>query len=223
VPLALEPGARLRFPTRRRGARVVVAIDGGFVSSRPLGSAATDLEAGLGGWPGRLPAGARLHAGPSTQRAPRLPPDALVALASVYDGDGPLRFVPSPDCPRATLDALAGVRLRVSPRSNRSGFRLRPAARVPSWTAASARSTPLAPHAIQLPPDGEPILLMADQQTIGGYPLLGHLAAADAPRAAQLWPGDELTLTPVSLEAARAAVSVQRASLTRLAAADEPA
>jgi antagonist of KipI len=57
---------------------------------------------------------------------------------------------------------------------------------------------------------------MADRQTIGGYPCLGHLIAADRPRAAQLWPGDEVRFLPVTLEAAHRAARDQAAALAAL-------
>jgi antagonist of KipI len=64
-------------------------------------------------------------------------------------------------------------------------------------------SSGVATGTIQLPPDGSPILLMADRQTTGGYPRLGELASVDLPRAAQLRPGDPLQFKAISLEAAQ--------------------
>lgn len=209
APLALAPGARLRFPKRRRGARVVVAVAGGIAARRTLGSAATDLEAGLGE---RLVAGAQLGARPWTGR---LAPLAAAELAAVYESCDPLRFVPTDACP-TTLRAAATT-FRVSPHSNRTGLRLSPQAPLPA-VPPLPRSVPLAPLTIQLPPDGVPILLLADRQSIGGYPILGHLASVDAPRAAQLWPGEAVVLTPVSLAEAQSAAARQRAALARVPA-----
>jgi allophanate hydrolase subunit 2 len=66
---------------------------------------------------------------------------------------------------------------------------------------------------VQLPPDGQPILLMADRQTTGGYPRLGHLASADRCKAAQLFPGDEVSFVAVTVEEARRAARAQEAAL----------
>ena len=64
---------------------------------------------------------------------------------------------------------------------------------------------------IQVPPDGLPILLMADCQTTGGYPLLGVVVSTDMARAGQLAPGDSVRFAPVSLaEAAAAAINAER-------------
>jgi hypothetical protein len=67
--------------------------------------------------------------------------------------------------------------------------------------------------AIQLPPGGEPVILHADHQTTGGYPLLGVVAEADWPIAAQLAPGDEVTFEELSVEEARRARANARAVL----------
>jgi allophanate hydrolase subunit 2 len=64
-----------------------------------------------------------------------------------------------------------------------------------------------------VPPDGQPIVLLADAQTIGGYPVLGQVIMADLPRAAQLRPGDMLRFEPVSLAEARAALREQETGL----------
>ena len=71
---------------------------------------------------------------------------------------------------------------------------------------AGMPSVAVFPGTVQMPPDGLPILLLADAQTIGGYPVLGQVIMADLPWAAQLRPGDEVRLQPVSLAEARAAL-----------------
>jgi allophanate hydrolase subunit 2 len=66
--------------------------------------------------------------------------------------------------------------------------------------------------AIQVPPDGRPIILLADHQTTGGYPVIGVVISADLPAAGQLRPGAAVRLREVSLAAARAALLAQRAA-----------
>jgi biotin-dependent carboxylase-like uncharacterized protein len=200
TPLAPAPwyraaaGTILRFPRRVRGARSMLAVAGGLDVPRFLGSAAVDLDAGLGA---RLVRGQRL----ATLPAPG-PPRSLADVDLAYADPFRLRFVPG-DAPVAAIAAFAQSAFRVSDRSNRTGYRLTgPVLAVP---AADRLSQPVAPGAIQLPPDGQPILLMADRQTVGGYLCLGHLIAADRPKAAQLWPGDEIRFAPVTLAEAHAA------------------
>jgi len=189
-----DAGALLSFPRRVRGARAVLAVAGGLEGPLLLGSASVDLDAGLGG---RLARGQRLAVGAAS--TPREVADVGFAYAEPFR----LRFVPAAAdaVPTATLARFSEAAFRVSDRSNRTGYRLTgPALAVAP--AAERLSAPVAPGAIQLPPDGQPILLMADRQTIGGYPVLGHLVAADRPKAAQLWPGDEVHFAAVSLEEA---------------------
>jgi len=125
--------------------------------------------------------------------------------------------VPAAD-PAISADALAqfaGAPLRISERSNRTGYRLA-GEPLPVAAVLDRLSAPVAPGAIQLPPDWQPILLMADRQTIGGYPVLGHLAAADRPKAAQLWPGDQVHFAAVSLHEAHALARALAAALEML-------
>jgi biotin-dependent carboxylase-like uncharacterized protein len=199
-------GATLRFPKRVRGARAVLAVAGGIEAPLVLGSASADLDAGLGG--GRLARGQRLAAGPRS--APRPAP----RIAFAYEDPFRLRYLPAADpaIPAETAGQFAEVDYRISDRSNRTGYRL--IGPILAVAAAPDRlSAPVAPGTIQLPPDGQPILLMADRQTIGGYPVLGHLIAADRPKAAQLWPGDQVRFVPVSLEEAQQAAALLAAAL----------
>ncbi len=62
------------------------------------------------------------------------------------------------------------------------------------------------PGSVQVPPDGCPIVLLADDQTIGGYPVIGQVIEADLPLAAQLRPGDDVRLLPTSIEEAHDAM-----------------
>jgi len=66
-------------------------------------------------------------------------------------------------------------------------------------TATEMVSAPVAPGTVQLPPDGQPIVLLAEAQTIGGYPRLAHVINVDQPRLAQLRPGDRLRFRRVSI------------------------
>lgn len=85
------------------------------------------------------------------------------------------------------------------------GYRLEGPA-LPSETGGLQLSEPVAPGTIQLPPNGQPIVLMADRQTTGGYPRLGHVIRADVPKLAQLWLGDAVTFRAVTLDEARQAL-----------------
>jgi biotin-dependent carboxylase-like uncharacterized protein len=204
-------GAVLALPARRGGwgARAYLALGGGVDVPPVLGSRSTHLSGGFGGFqgrplrPGDVIAAAGGGGDPLRAAGRRWPADARPAY-----GPAPLlRVAPGPHdehfAPGA-LAGLAGVRLRVGASSNRMGYRLE-GARLAEAGRVSLPSLGVAPGVIQVPPDGAPILLMADAQTTGGYPILGVVAAADLPLAAQLLPGDELRLAPVGREEAVAA------------------
>ncbi|MEN9934613.1 MAG: hypothetical protein RLZZ387_1192 [Chloroflexota bacterium] len=201
------------------GARAYLALQGGVDVPLVLGSRSTHLSGGFGGLHGRrLRAGDGIGAldtdtegveqGGSGSDPVRLagrfwPADAR----PLYGPEPTLRFVPGPHLEHlapGALAALGGAALRVSVTSNRMGYRLE-GAHLPHAAAVSLPSLGVIPGAIQVPPGGAPILLMADAQTTGGYPIAGCVIAADLPLAAQLLPGDALRLTPVTEEQALAA------------------
>jgi antagonist of KipI len=113
------------------------------------------------------------------------------------------------------VQTLTSVSFRVSPRSNRMGFRLEgpPLARL---HAGEPISEPLAFGTLQVPPAGEPILLMADRQTAGGYPKIASVIAADLPIAGQLAPGDFVEFTLCSRQEAAAALIARERPLLRV-------
>jgi antagonist of KipI len=77
-------------------------------------------------------------------------------------------------------------------------------------------SAPVAPGTIQVPPDGQPIILLADAQTIGGYPRVAHVISVDLPLIAQLRPGDTVGFRVVSLDRARELILAQERALALL-------
>lgn len=88
----------------------------------------------------------------------------------------------------------------------------------PLTAAGDGVSRAVVPGTVQLPPDGQPILLLNDCQTIGGYPVLGHVASADLRLAAQLRPGDTLLFEPVTRSEAHASQRHQQQALASIAA-----
>ncbi|KFE66817.1 biotin-dependent carboxyltransferase family protein [Hyalangium minutum] len=211
LPLAQAHRARsgqvLKFGARVQGARAYVAVAGGLArGARPfMGSVATDIETGLGGLSGRpLRAGDVLELEPQPSFQPRTVPSGWERW---YEPRDVVRFIPEEGTrllPEA-LERFTGSRFRISPRSNRVGYRLE-GTPLPTESTGMQLSEPVAPGTLQLPPDGNPIVLMADRQTTGGYPRLGHVIRADVPKLAQLWLGDRVSFRAVALEEARQAL-----------------
>jgi biotin-dependent carboxylase-like uncharacterized protein len=222
----------LAFGGCRRGARAYLAVAGGFPAPRVLGSASTDLRGGFGGHDGRALATGdvlTLAGGGATHV------DAL-AIAPWWIDPTPdldftrttlVRVLPGRDA-LTPADALFAREWRGAPASNRQGLRLRSLPRTGSGGDAltllsprEAVSEPIAPGTIQLPPDGGPIVLLADAQTHGGYPRIGHAIAADHPRLAQLRPGDALRFVPCTADEARQLACEQRQRMVRIGYAVE--
>src|SRR5262245_6811451 len=215
--IALSAGARLQFARRRVGARAYLAIAaGGVQTPAVLGSRATHLVSGMGGVGGRaLIAGDRL---PIASSPPMKGTRRALGINIPASGRSRLRLLPGPQADWFAPEAgqtLTTVSFRVSPRSNRMGYRLEgpPLLRK---RRDEPISEPLAFGAIQVPAAGEPILLMADRQTAGGYPKIASVVSADLPVAGQLAPGDTIEFTWSSRQEAAAALIARERSLLRI-------
>lgn len=230
-PIDLSPGCELRLGACRSGARAYLAVAGGFALPMVLGSASTDLRGGFGGMRGRaLASGDVLPLARGADRANAPPAHDAPAIApwwidAAHDPDAPpgpprVRLLPG-DAGTAPHGALFARTWRVSASSDRQGLRLQcdEADALRSEDATERISEPVFPGAVQLPPDGNPIVLLADAQTHGGYPRIGHAIRADASTLAQLRPGDALRLEPCTPEQARAALQRQQQRFARIAMA----
>ncbi len=202
--LFLAEGDRLALTARRWGARAYVAVAGGLVGERWLGSASTYLLVGKGGLHGRsLKAGDVLAANP--------PPRPVVAGRELPEVARPpyscrpvLAAIPGPHLdllPPAARERLLAASWTVSRDADRMGYRLE-GPELPIGGGEMV-SFGLAAGCVQLPPSGQPILLMVDHQTAGGYPVVLGVARADLPVAAQLLPGDRLRFRAVEVEEAQ--------------------
>jgi antagonist of KipI len=222
-PLRLAAGERLKFGECRRGCRAYVAIAGGLDLAPVLGSRSTYLRAALGGFQGRaLRTGDRLTigtqtavaSGPASHHAPswRLSSTILPAYSSAVT----LRMVRGAQADDFS-PGLPDAEFQVSPQSDRMGLRLAGAALVRRRTD-DLLSSAVAPGTVQVPPDGRPILLMADAQTIGGYPQAAQVIGPDLPLAAQLRPGDRVRFREVALEEAHRLAAARERELAHLRA-----
>ncbi|GGR67829.1 allophanate hydrolase [Micromonospora fulviviridis] len=186
-PLSLPAGATLRIGPARAGVRSWLAVSGGIAVEPVLGSRATDTLSGLG--PPPLRDGARLPVGAPT--GPPAPVDLTVAPAVPAGLRLALRPGPRQDWfTSAALDLLLRTAYAISPASNRVGARLAGAA-LPRAVAGELPSEGLVLGAVQVPPDGQPLIFLADHPTTGGYPVIG--VVDDVTPLAQARPGTTVT------------------------------
>jgi len=213
----LSEGDELTFNGRRSGGRAYLALAGGIAGDRWLGSLSTNLMVARGGMHGRQLLAGDTIAAAGDPSAPAVSGRHLAQhMRPAYD-DHALPSIPGPHFKRLDAEgrkALFGSMLRVSRDADRMGYRLE--GKAFDASGDELLSFGLTAGAIQVPRSGHPILLMADHQTAGGYPVVAVLAGAALPVAAQLLPGDELSFAEVSVEAALRMRTAQRAALDSL-------
>jgi KipI family sensor histidine kinase inhibitor len=212
VPLAR--GQLVEVGPFGRGCRTYVSVAGGLLGPAVFGSSASDELCGLGAGP--LVPGRVLYAG---RWAPPLGDHLSPGTASGVDaGEAPLelRVVAGPHPEWFEPDALArlgGVVFGVDSDSNRVGLRLRQEAEVAlRRTAAEGEldSQAVVTGAVQLPPGGDPVILMPDHATLGGYPVVAVVASADHGLLGQCAPGTRVRLVPIGHAEAEGARQARR-------------
>jgi antagonist of KipI len=206
-------GTRLRFGARVNGARAYLAVGGGIDTASILGSRATHLPSRVGGVEGRplttgdvVSVSSRASGVDMAHGTVPLPMPAGGATLRILPGADEARF------PADTRSALIASRYTIGAQSNRMGYRLDGRRLEAPKDELISGVTPMG--ALQVPPSGQPILLMADRATTGGYPLIANVISADLPLAGQLAPGDWIEFALCThAEAVRALVVQERALL----------
>jgi antagonist of KipI len=234
-PVLLRKGSVLSVGRAARGSRAYLAVAGGIEAPAILGSRSTCLPAGFGGFEGRalrasdaLPLAADAaalalkrylkisggkKAGPAgmstvrwTAPAPTLPEEGERVVVHAMEGRHHAHF------DAASRRAFFDATWKVSPNSNRMGFRLAGPTMARS-EAVEILSEPTCLGTVQVPANGLPIALMADHQTTGGYPKIAEIAGADVARLAQLAPGGSVQFARCTLDEA---VTLRRALRRRI-------
>jgi antagonist of KipI len=210
-------GDKLSFGGRLWGARAYIAVAGGIAGDRWLGSSSTNLLAARGGMRGRLLAAGDVLAVSAERASPAISGRLLSPDHRPDYADHTLDAIVGPHGRRLGSEgrkAFFGGAFSVSRDADRMGYRLE--GPIVDVSGEELLSFCLVAGAVQVPRSGQPILLMADHGTAGGYPVVATVASAAMPVAAQLLPGDKLTFSEVSVEAALRLRSAQRAALDSL-------
>jgi allophanate hydrolase len=215
--VTIADGEALRIRKMGSGRIAMVAV-AGLDLPAVMGSASTYVRAGLGGVDGRaLATGTRL----ALSGADAWGSDRVLTQPPTAD-ERPIRLVPGPQADHfsaAALEALVGGDYRVTAEADRMGIRLE-GARLEHTAAAEIVSDATVPGSIQVPGAGQPIVLLADAQTAGGYPKIATVITADLGRLAALRPGQNLRFATVTAaegaQIARAAEAETRALIAAI-------
>jgi antagonist of KipI len=214
---AAPAGTSLSFASRISGNRTYIAVSGGIAVQDWLGSSSTNLIASCGGYEGRrLKGGDRLQVG--AQRAAASPGFVGRTLVPPYSPQPTVRVIAGSEFDKlddASFGALATERFTVGRDSDRMGYRLS-GTRLTLRDSKEMVSSAVDFGTIQLLPDGQLVILMADHQTTGGYPRIGHVISVDVPLIAQLGPGDKIAFQIVSQQTAEDAVAMHEHGLNFL-------
>lgn len=199
--VTLRRGEAIRISAISGGACAYLAIEGGLAISPVLGSLSTDIRSRIGGIEGRALVEGDLVS-LRCEEASAAPELTLGSLA--LSTPARVRILPGPQrdfFSDAEFKAFTESAYVVGTNSNRMGLRLTGRSVVHS-RAANIVSDCVAPGSIQIPGDGQPIVLLADRQTTGGYPKIANVISADIPTLGRLKAGASIGFQPVTLEQA---------------------
>lgn len=211
-PVWVATGSTLAFQRKKSGQYVYLCIQGGLEVESWLNSQSTNLKAEQGGWKGRniqkaevLPLKNQIPAAevPASHQA-----KYWAVLDEFYPTNQPIRFIPGQhyaNLQNASQALFFDQNWQISNASDRMGYRLE-GKKLELKIEEPLLSAGLSRGSIQLPPSGQPIILMADHQTTGGYPILGQVIEADWPRLAQMSPGQSIQFQQISLAEANIAL-----------------
>lgn len=212
-PIYVPAGSILNFGRTVSGCRTYLAISGGISVPEAMGSRSTYLRAEIGGVHGRaLQAGDVLETGEPvdwfttcSDKTIIMPWGASYAIRPAYKENPVLRAVRGPEFDKFSEESkhrLWTEPFRVTTQSDRMGYRL---ADVPLAVTKPIEmiSSVVSTGTIQVPPEGNPIVLLADRQTVGGYPRIAHVISVDLPLITQVRPGGRIRFAEVTQEEAQ--------------------
>ncbi|MEO6566506.1 MAG: biotin-dependent carboxyltransferase family protein [Casimicrobiaceae bacterium] len=231
-PVLVRAGSRLEFGRRQSGFRAYLAVAGGYDVPPVMNSRSTYLRGAFGGLNGRamrkgdrLPIGAGdVDAFPALARMLRESADAFAATPGALvppiavGVPQTVRVIAGQQWEAFTGEAQAqfvDAEFRISPQSDRMGYRL-DGPKLARRKAIEMISEAVSFGTVQVPPDGNPIVLMADRQTTGGYPKIAQVASVDLPLLAQMLPQQGLRFALISLAEAQSLYLARVQELGRL-------
>ncbi|WP_455377603.1 5-oxoprolinase subunit C family protein [Petrachloros mirabilis] len=204
--VGLSAGSRLTFGLRHAGSRCYLAVAGGIDTPVILGSRSTHISTQTGGLNGRaLMQDDLLLCGLPNALPVALNRSLPSRLCPVYSTEASLHILPGPHQSAffsEGLKLLSSSTYRISSQSDRTGYRLE-GTRLTCFKTERHISDGTAMGALQVPQDGQPIMLMADRHTTGGYPIIAHVISADLHLAGQMMPGETVAFRITTLAKAQ--------------------
>jgi antagonist of KipI len=211
--IILPAGANLQFSRKLTGQRCYLGVAGGWQLSKVMGSYSTHVKAGFGGWQGR-----------ALQKSDTIPlrnPPELESIdpkiskwfvyTDLFYAKGPIRVVPGPEwdwLSYAAKKAMLNESFIISRHSDRMGYHVNGPV-IQKKVNDELLSSGVLPGTMQLLPNGNSLLLMADCQTTGGYPRILQVARVDMPRLAQMGAGESLQFEIIDVAMAKELLQVQ--------------
>lgn len=205
MTLEVRAGDLLSFEASPAGCRAYIAFDGGLAPDAIMGSRSTYLSAAIGGLKGRpLRVGDTIPLGSTRKKVTmkQVPASLLPGLAGPVE----IRVMPGPESSRMTFEGLKNLmtgEYEVTSDSDRMGLRLKGEPVALCEPGYQIISSGVVAGTMQVPGNGQPIWLLADSQTTGGYARVAVAATVDMTLLAQLRPGDMLTFAEISCEEAQ--------------------
>lgn len=233
-PIFLKKGSIIHFDRMKRGCRAYLAIGGGINVPKVMNSRSTDLRAKLGGYHGRsLATEDILYIGKYSEHTKHIishlrnqanqmddfyQADWSVGRVSKIDDTYPIRVMKGRQFDWFTKESQASLvnkQFRITAASNRMGYRL-DGNKLSQPKSQEMISEAVRFGTVQVPSDGNPIVLMADSQTTGGYPKIAEVATVDLPRLAQKKPGDMIDFTWITHKEAEQLLIKQEREMKQL-------
>ena len=209
----IKAGDTIALSFATNGCRSYIAVAGGFQVEQSFGSVATVVREGIGGLAGKaLQAGDQLPVKGIDAPCLELPEQ----LRPHYSKEITLRVIPSyqeQSFSRVQQRIFFGSEYTVSDRCDRMGYKVEGPAIAADISAMLSEGICLG--AIQVPPDGQPIVLMNDRQTIGGYPKIGAVLSLDLAKLAQQMPGAKVRFEPITIDCAHNALHLAKSQFER--------
>lgn len=203
--ILVRAGQTLQCRAMKEGARTYLCFHGGISVPRIMGSASTHLQTGLGGWKGRaLQKGEELDRGKTSMKETFRPRKVPEELRKYIEERTTIRVTRGPQAEffsSASFNRFSSASYVVSESSNRVGLRLKGEPILPE-RKEELITEGVSLGAIQVPADGQPILLFVEHPTTGGYPKIGNVISADFCKVGQLRPRDVIRFQLVGIEEA---------------------